>query len=51
VLLHKLLSDDGAIFISIDDNEQASLKLMMDKDYMLRNNIIFKKIPRHIKRF
>ncbi|OQY01372.1 MAG: hypothetical protein B6I20_07770 [Bacteroidetes bacterium 4572_117] len=30
-LLHKLLSDDGAIFISIDDNEQASLKLMLDE--------------------
>jgi adenine-specific DNA-methyltransferase len=30
-LLHKLLSDDGAIFISIDDNEQANLKLMMDE--------------------
>ena len=31
VLLHKLLADDGAIFVSIDDNEQASLKLMMDE--------------------
>lgn len=30
-LLHKLLANDGAIFISIDDNEQASLKLMMDE--------------------
>ncbi len=30
-LLHKLLADDGAIFISIDDNEQASLKLIMDE--------------------
>lgn len=30
-LLHKLLSDDGAIFISIDDNEQANLKLIMDE--------------------
>ena len=30
-LLHKLLSDDGAIFISIDDNEQASLKLILDE--------------------
>jgi len=30
-LLHKLLAEDGAIFISIDDNEQASLKLMMDE--------------------
>lgn len=25
-LLHKLLAKDGAIFISIDDNEQANLK-------------------------
>ena len=30
-LLHKLLSDDGAIFISIDDNEQANLKLLCDE--------------------
>lgn len=30
-LLHKLLSDDGAIFISIDDNEQANLKLICDE--------------------
>lgn len=30
-LLHKLLADDGAIFISIDDNEQAKLKLMCDE--------------------
>lgn len=30
-LLHKLLSKDGAIFISIDDNEQSNLKLMMDE--------------------
>jgi adenine-specific DNA-methyltransferase len=30
-LLHKLLADDGAIFISVDDNEQASLKLIMDE--------------------
>lgn len=30
-LLQKLLSDDGAIFISIDDNEQASLKLICDE--------------------
>ena len=27
-LLHKLLHDNGAIFISIDDNEQANLKLI-----------------------
>jgi len=30
-LLHKLLADDGAIFVSIDDNEQANLKLIMDE--------------------
>jgi len=30
-LLHKLLSNDGAIFISIDDNEQANLKLICDE--------------------
>ncbi len=30
-LLKKLLSDDGAIFVSIDDNEQANLKLIMDE--------------------
>jgi adenine-specific DNA-methyltransferase len=30
-LLHRLLADDGVIFISIDDNEQAHLKLMMDE--------------------
>ncbi len=30
-LLHKLLADDGAIFISIDDNEEANLKLICDE--------------------
>lgn len=30
-LLHKLLKEDGAIFISIDDNEQANLKLICDE--------------------
>ena len=31
VLLQKLLSEDGVIFISIDDNEQATLKLICDE--------------------
>ena len=31
MLLRQLLADDGAIFISIDDNEQANLKLVMDE--------------------
>jgi adenine-specific DNA-methyltransferase len=30
-LLYKLLSQDGIIFISIDDNEQASLKIICDE--------------------
>lgn len=32
-LLQKLLSDDGVIFISIDDNEQTNLKLILDEIY------------------
>ena len=45
-LLHKLLADDGAIFISIDDNEQANLKLMCDEIFGRNNfvsNIIWQK--------
>ncbi len=30
-LLHELLADDGVIFISIDDNEQHHLRLLMDE--------------------
>lgn len=30
-LLHKLLAEDGAIFISINEDEQASLKLLLDE--------------------
>lgn len=36
-LLQKLLSDDGAIFISIDDNEQANLKLICDEIFGQQN--------------
>ena len=32
-LLQRLLADDGVIFISIDDNEYASLKLICDEIY------------------
>lgn len=45
-LLHKLLSDKGAIFISIDDNEQANLKLICDEIFGSSNfiaNIVWKK--------
>ena len=30
-LLHKLLNESGTIFISIDDNEQAHLKVLLDE--------------------
>jgi len=30
-LLHRLLADDGVIFISIDDNEQAHLQLLLNE--------------------
>lgn len=36
-LLHRLLADDGSIWISIDDNEQAYLKVMMDEIFGRRN--------------
>ena len=45
-LLHRLLADDGVIFVSIDDNEQASLKLLMDEIFGASNfveNIIWEK--------
>ncbi|MDP1842835.1 MAG: site-specific DNA-methyltransferase [Sediminibacterium sp.] len=38
-LLHRLLSDDGAIFISIDDNELANLKLIMNEVFGMGNFI------------
>lgn len=38
-LLHKLLADDGAIFISLDDNEQANLKLVCDEIFGISNFI------------
>ena len=39
-LLKKLLADDGAIFISIDDNEQANLKLICDEIFGAQNFLI-----------
>lgn len=38
-LLHKLLANDGAIFISIDDNELANLKLICDEIFGAGNFI------------
>jgi len=45
-LLRDLLSDDGVIFVSIDDNEQAHLKLLMDEVFGEENflsELIWKK--------
>lgn len=40
VLLQRLLSEDGAIFISIDDNEHANLKLLCDEIFGSTNFIM-----------
>lgn len=37
LLARELLSDDGVIFISIDDNEQANLKLICDEIFYENN--------------
>lgn len=45
-LAHKLLKDDGVIFVSIDDNEVANLRLLMDEIFGEENfvaNIIWKR--------
>ena len=36
-LLHELLAEDGVIFISIDDNEQHRLRMMMDEIFDAEN--------------
>ena len=47
-LLQKLLADDGAIFISIDDNEQANLKLICDEIFGANNFVA--QMPRITKK-
>lgn len=39
-IAYKLLAPDGLIFLSIDDNEQAQLKLVMDEIFSEENFII-----------
>ena len=39
-LLQRLLADDGVIFISIDDNEQANLKLICDEIFRSRKFLL-----------
>ena len=36
-LLHKLLAEDGIIYVSIDDNEQSNLKQIMDELFGVSN--------------
>ena len=38
-LLHRLLASDGVIFISIDNNEQAALKILCDEIFGYANHI------------
>ena len=38
-LLRELLADDGTIFVSIDDNEQHHLRLLMDEIFGMHNYI------------
>ena len=40
-IAHKLLKEDGVIFISIDDNEQAQLKMLCDEIFS-ENNFVAK---------
>ncbi len=45
-IARRLLRDDGVIFISIDDNEQANLRLLMDEIFGEQNfvaNIVWQK--------
>ena len=39
ILLKKVLSDDGLIFIQIDDNEQAYLTVLMDELFGRKNHL------------
>ena len=39
ILARELLADDGVIFVSIDDNEQAYLKVLMDEIFGEQNFI------------
>ncbi|MCZ2444184.1 MAG: site-specific DNA-methyltransferase, partial [Flavobacteriales bacterium] len=52
-LARNLLRDDGVIFISIDDNEQANLKLLCDEVFGVENfveSIVWnKRIPKNDK--
>ena len=39
VMLHKFLCDDGVIFVSIDENELGTLRLILDEIFGIRNRV------------
>ena len=39
-LLKELLSEDGVIFVSIDDNEQRHLRMLMDEVFQAENFVV-----------
>ncbi len=46
-LLHRLLADDGAIFVSIDDNEVHALRMLLDEVFTRTNfvtTVIWQKV-------
>lgn len=47
-LLHKLLAEDGVIFISIDDNELYNLKMICDEIFGISNYLL--QMPRITKK-
>ena len=51
-LLKELLADDGVIFVSIDDNEQHHLRMMMDEVFgeeNFRNVITVSRVKKNIR--
>ena len=46
-LLHQLLRDDGAIFISLDDHEIGSLRMLMDEVFGPRNFLVPTSLSQH----
>ena len=51
-LLRELLADDGMIFISIDDNEQHHLRMLMDEIFgeeNFRNNFAVARVKKNIR--
>ena len=51
-LLKELLADDGVIFVSIDDNEQHHLRMLMDEifgDLSFKNSIIVRRGTKNVQ--